>query len=472
MKKLLLLFLLLWLLAQNATAEDVSSEKCVNNSFGIPDRAALFDMDMESTQQLLENASVTFSARNGISGIYLVFDLPYGELVLSGGGRAIRVDTGGVLHCYLDVEKDLGCAPRTMTLCFPNGEASLNELRIFSPGELPDWVQCWRKIPAGEADLLLLSTHGDDEQLFFAGLLPWYAAEQGKRVQVVYFTDHRNMVPYRVHEMLNGLWAVGVRDYPVFGAFPDYYTFDREDAYDFYENQGYSKRDLLAFVVENLRYYRPLVAVGHDVEGEYGHGMHQLTADLLMQAAEAAGETQQFPDSAEQYGTYQVPKTYLHLYGENQIVMNWDIPLERFGGKTAYEVTRDLGFAAHESQLADFAWYFHGANRASEVERYSPCKFGLYQSIVGPDVTGGDFFENLPQAYELEIQPSVQPTSQFPTTHPTAAPSEVQQSAPAPAASLNAEETWPAIPAAGTAALAAAVACYTAKMRKENFDNF
>lgn len=142
-------------------------------------------------------------------------------------------------------------------------------------------MEQWSKIPQGEADLLLLSTHGDDEQLFFAGLLPWYAAQQGKRVQVVYFTDHRNITSIRVHEMLRGLWTVGVRDYPVFGAFPDYYTFDMEDAYSFYEEEGFSRETLLDFVTRQLRYYRPLVAVGHDEKGEYGHGMHQLTSDLL-----------------------------------------------------------------------------------------------------------------------------------------------------------------------------------------------
>lgn len=454
MKKLLLFFLLLWLLGQHAGAEEVSSPTCVNNSSGIPDRGALFDGDEKQSQQLPSGASVTFSARDGVAGIYLVFDLPYGEVTLVEGTRTQRVDTGGLLHCYLDVRDCLGHAPRTVTLRFCSGEARLNELRIFSPGPLPEWVQRWEKIPPGETDLLLLSAHGDDEQLFFAGLLPWYAAEQGKRVQVVYLTDHRNLVSYRVHEMLNGLWAVGVRDYPVFGPLPDYYTFSREAAYDYYRTQGYSRQAILAFVVEQLRRCRPLVAVGHDTEGEYGHGMHQLAAQVLMQGVEAAGEPEAFPESAARYGTYQVPKTYLHLYGENPIIMNWDIPLTRFPGKTAYQVTRDLGFAAHESQWEDFAWYFQGADRADEVEAYSPCRYGLYRSTVGPDTLAGDFFQNLPR----EPAPSVPSPSQAPRPRqPAADPGR------------NAREAWPAIPAAGTAALTAAAAYSAAKRRKENF---
>ena len=54
MKKLLLFFLLLWLLGQHAGAEEVSSPTCVNNSSGIPDRGALFDGDEKQSQQLID----------------------------------------------------------------------------------------------------------------------------------------------------------------------------------------------------------------------------------------------------------------------------------------------------------------------------------------------------------------------------------------------------------------------------------
>lgn len=174
---------------------------------------ALFDMNLLQSQAVPGGASLTLRAEEGISGLYFIFDLPYESVTLTENDRTITVDTGGILHFYLDVEKALGQLPKRLLLTFSSGEAQVNELRIFSPGELPDWVEQWSKIPQGEADLLLLSTHGDDEQLFFAGLLPWYDVQQGKRVQVVYFTDHRNITSIRVHEMLRGLWSVGVQDY-------------------------------------------------------------------------------------------------------------------------------------------------------------------------------------------------------------------------------------------------------------------
>lgn len=44
----------------------------------------------------------------------------------------------------------------------------LNEVFVFSDGELPDWVQQWEPTPK-KADLLLLVAHPDDELIFFGG---------------------------------------------------------------------------------------------------------------------------------------------------------------------------------------------------------------------------------------------------------------------------------------------------------------
>lgn len=477
---------LLLCLAPAAGAEDVSGENCVVESSGIPAAAGLFDMDLETTQRCQANARVRLFYEEGIASLYLVFDREYGFVTLTEEetGKAVAVSTDGMLHFFLDLEEHFGHPPRALTLRFPTGGACVNELRLFSPGELPDWVQRWEKIPDGEADLLLLSTHGDDEQLFFAGLLPWYAGEKGCRVQVVYFTDHRNLNEHRVHEMLNGLWAVGVRDYPVFGPFEDYYTFDMEDAYRFYESSGYPRQALLAFVTEQLRRYRPLVAVGHDVKGEYGHGMHQLTADLLMEAVQISSEPDAFPEQERQYGTWLVPKTYLHLYGENPIVMDWDIPLDSFGGMTAFEVTKQMGFVCHASQVSDFAWYFRGADRAADVIKYSPCQYGLYQTDVGEDTGKGDFFEHLEEylvdSNGAELPPETEPTpadaAPIPEIESFQQPPESAPSTPPPtiqpeqteAAKLG-EKNWIILPAVGTVVLTVLTVCLSVPASKEKF---
>jgi len=248
----------------------------------------------------------------------------------------------------------------------------------------------------------------------------------------------------RSHEMLDGLWAVGVRHYPVFGPFGDYNSGSLAQALEIYRNKGIRQEDMLSFVVENIRRFRPKAAVGHDLQGEYGHGMHMLYADLLCKAVAVSHDPTQFPESAERYGCWDVPKTYLHLYPENEIWMDWDEPLESFGGMTAFQVTRDLGFPCHVSQQSYYRWYFQWIEAAADIPEYSPCAYGLYRSTVGPDVCKQDLFENL-TTYAQDAQAEAelkawQEASQTEPPHPSqpsSPPTEPPQTAQEPASEPN-----------------------------------
>ena len=93
----------------------------------------------------------------------------------------------------------------------------INELFVFTEGELPSWVQIWEPTPE-KADMLFLSAHPDDELIFFGGAIPTYDTERGMDVVVAYMT-YANTT--RRSELLNGLWSMGVRTYPVIGDFRD-----------------------------------------------------------------------------------------------------------------------------------------------------------------------------------------------------------------------------------------------------------
>lgn len=389
-------------------AENISGKSIVEDHSGFSSLNRLFDGRTMEALKIKNGGSITLVHEDGIGSVYLVFGLEYGAIsVTDASGKMVSMGETGFLHEFLDLEAAFGTAPEEVTLSFDNGAAELCELSAFTPGQVPDWVQRWELPAEGEADLCLFSTHGDDEQLFFAGMLPYYAAERDYTVQVVYMTDHRNMTMRRSHEMLDGLWAVGVRHYPVFGTFGDYNTHSLQEAYQKYRMKGISREEILSFVVENVRRFRPKVAVGHDLNGEYGHGMHMVYAELLCEAANISNDPEQFPESAEVYGTWDIPKTYLHLYPENKICMDWDVPLDSFEGMTAFEVTKQLGFPCHVSQQSYYSWYFKGMDRASEIPEYSPCEFGLYRSTVGEDVQRNDFFEHMTthtQDRELEAK--------------------------------------------------------------------
>jgi len=378
-------------------ATDISSPWLVKDYFGITDPKMFFDKKLWPDLNHIENAWITLHHAGGIGSLYFIFAFDYGTYTITNEdtGQSQVFGENDFLHEFADLEEAFGTAPKTITLRLDSGIARLNELFVFSPGEVPDFVQKWEPPKDGETDLVLFSAHGDDEQLFFAGLLPYYAGELDYQVQVVYLTDHLNTDFTRRAEMLNGLWAVGVTTYPVFGTFPDLRTTTIEDTCQLYYHRGITDDQMLSFVVEQLRRFRPKVAVGHDVNGEYGHGMHMLYTDLLFKALPAAADPEQYPELAEQYGTWDVPKTYIHLYPENQIIMDWDQPLERFDGMTAYQVTRDLGFPCHWSQFSAYSWYYRDAPTSDTVSLYSPREYGLYRSLVGEDVQKNDFFENM-----------------------------------------------------------------------------
>ncbi len=380
-----------------AEAENLSGKELVADRAGIGSLNRLFDGRTIESVKIKKGGHITLASEGGIGSIYLVLDREYGAITVTDENSGIVkiLEETGFLHVFLDMEELFGCAPERVTLSFSSGDALLNELSAFGPGQVPDWVQRWAPPADGEADLVLFSTHGDDEQLFFAGMLPYYARERGYNVQVVYMTGHRNMSMRRSHEMLDGLWAVGVRNYPVFGPFGDYNSSSLAGAYQIYRNKGITREEILRFVVENIRRFRPKVAVGHDLRGEYGHGMHMVYAELLCEAVELSLDEGQFPESSQQYGLWDVPKTYLHLYPENRILMDWDIPLDSFDGMTAFEVTKKLGFPCHVSQQSYYSWYFAGMDTAAEIPDYSPREFGLYRTTVGQDTEKNDFFENV-----------------------------------------------------------------------------
>lgn len=367
----------------------------------------LTDGDTTTYSKASEEAKVIVSREDGIGSLYIKFDrIPeQWNLTEESTGYVQTCGQYGFLHEYVEVEG----LPQSLTLTFPAGTV-IADIYVFSQGQVPQWVQIWRP-PCEQADLLLISSHSDDEQLFFAGVLPYYAGELGYQVQVAYVVQHfqvgKSLNHVRPHEQLDGLWTVGVRNYPVMSQLPDLYaqSKNRQEAFDqavdVFAKSGYSYDDFVGYITECFRRFKPLVVVSHDLDGEYGHGTHVLCAAAITEAIEGAKDETFHTESAEKWGCHAVEKVYLHLYEENQIVMNYDEPLEAFGGKTAFEVTQD-GFDCHKSQ--HWTWFYkwiYGTEekpikKATDIKKYSPCKYGLYYTSVGLDEVGGDFFEHVP----------------------------------------------------------------------------
>lgn len=383
------------LFSMKAYAAEATYEDAQIDIEGFSSEKSLTDDNTNTFAKALNNNKITISREDGIGGIYIKFDRVPAEWVMEDldSGEKLICGENDFLHEYIDVADKFEGTPGSLVLTFEEGTV-IADIYAFSEGEIPAWVQVWQP-PCEAADLLLVSSHSDDEQLFFLGVLPYYAGELGLQVQVAYVVQHfeANGVQnhQRPHEQLDGLWTVGVRNYPVMSDFPDLYaqSKDRQVAFSqaeaVFKSAGVTYEDFVAYMEECIERFKPLVIVSHDLDGEYGHGTHVLTAAALTEAVEKT-------DSVE--------KLYLHLYEENTINMDYDVPLEAFNGKTAYEVSCD-GFACHESQ--HWTWFYkwiYGSEenpitKASQIRSYSPCKYGLYYTKVGVDTAGGDFFENI-----------------------------------------------------------------------------
>lgn len=383
---LILCFLGLWTLQCFAegqpAAQPLQSEITIQDPAGVSyNHKQLLDGRTATKLELPGRTEMTIHTQEKIRGIYLIWDKPPGLWALQ-AEEATRTSMylqgeNGWIHEYVELSEPAS----DLTLVMPDSPVLLCELSLYGQGVLPDSVQVWEP-PYSDADMLLLPTHADDEHLFFGGTMPYYAGELGYKVQVAYLTNHW-AEPYRSHELLNGLWTVGIRAYPVISDFPDYYSDSLEHAKGLYDLD-----QMFAFQTGLLRRFKPEVVIGHDIQGEYGHGVHMLNAWVLQQAVTLAAQESYLPEQIREWGAFQTSKVYLHLYPENPLLMDWNIPLKAFGGRTAFEMT-EAGFAQHLSQQQYFSVRTDGV--------YDCRAFGLYYTNVGEDSAdqSPDFFQNI-----------------------------------------------------------------------------
>ena len=328
--------------------------------------------------------AITAPEGKPIAGLYVCFgNMPESwEIQTSDDGKdwftAVPGDTR-FLHAYVALLQPAQHVRLAVT-SEKKTALRINDLFVLSEGDLPDWVQVWQ--PTEEkADILFLSTHPDDELIFFGGAIPTYAVEQQRKVVVAYFTRSNTT---RSSELLNGLWHMGVRTYPVIGTFKDSYAKNLKAAY---KSAG-GKGKVNEWIVGLYRQYKPEVVVTQDTNGEYGHKQHMMIADAAQNCIALAANEDEFTASTIAYGTWQVKKLYLHLYPENQITFDWTIPLKSMNGATGIELAEEA-YTLHKTQASS------GMSVTETGTKYDNRVFGLAFTTVGEDVRKDDFLENI-----------------------------------------------------------------------------
>ncbi|MBR1684837.1 MAG: PIG-L family deacetylase [Clostridia bacterium] len=388
-----LLLLFLCVSASAAPAEDLTP-LCTFTSNSPTYLARLTDGKIDrhfQTVSYQENyLEVTAPDSKPIDSMYIIWTKDSGKVLLEvfdekdGRYRTYRTVNAVYLHEYIPLPEN------THRIRFSStdklGTLAIREISLYGPGDLPSSVQMWQP-SCREADLLVLVAHPDDEYLFFGGTIPWYAREVGCHVAVAYMTLQNDT---RAHELLNGLWTAGVREYPYLLGFDDKLSFSLSSQYRFW-----GKEETLQAVIKLFETAQPKVVVTQGVEGEYGHGGHQVVADLCLRIIR----------DGEGDSTFRPHKLYVHMLDEHPVHMNWNVPItsdKSVHGKTSLEVAQDA-FLCHQSQQGFSQEIQYGPYRGQRYKfevveggLMDNAFFGLAYSDVGPDDSGvSDFLQHI-----------------------------------------------------------------------------
>lgn len=378
------MMLLLLLAALPALAEPAKnlSKRCSYRQSGGGIVENLYNGNYVKTFRTNDRAGAYVEVRlpkgEAAQGVYIHFgDMKADFLVqVPSGENWATVYEGTPVFANQYVSLDGATAFRITTKGEAKQHLSIVELLVYGEGDLPTDIQMWEPTPE-KAELLVLVAHPDDEYIFMGGAIPYYAVEKGRSTVVCYMTCGNRL---RLHELLKGLWAAGYRQYPVVAHFRDRYSIGVEEGFKYWDRE-----ETIEFIANLYETYRPDVVMTHDLKGEYGHGNHCTTAYGAVEAVKRAAEN-----------GFELKKLYLHLYPENQIYLDWSVPLLAFDGKSAIDVAAE-GFDMHVSQHGGFA-YWNKKKYVFSVEIGGPFDnglFGLYHTTVGEDVLKNDVFENI-----------------------------------------------------------------------------
>ena len=342
----------------------------------------LTDGDLESWVTYKYGTEIYIDSEEEISALYICwFRIPLLYATVRCCGSSFPAAENGYIYEYIELPEPTN----HVELAF-SARSEISEIRAFGVGAPPPDVQVWEP-PLEQADVLIFPTHSDDDVIFFGGLIA-DCVDRGLAVQLCFMVEHFDILGYpgkvRTQELLSGLWEMGIHNYPIIGPFQDHFLKSLESAREIFQEDK-----VIEFQVEQIRRFKPMVVVGHDRYGEYGHAAHQLNALCLEKAVPLAADPTAFPKAFSRWGAWDTPKLYLHYAPENQIVIDVETPLESFGGRTAFEVAQDA-MEYHVSQLR----YPHRPTLDDpKFPRYDCRKFGLVRTTVGYD-TGSDIMEN------------------------------------------------------------------------------
>lgn len=353
---LLLIAMFIMLFATTANAADITAKVGTTDYNKIITNTAY-----NQKTDLKAGTTIDFTSDKEVASIYVVWYTAPSAWQL--GDKTID---DGFLHEYVKLDTP----SKTFSITVKSDQA-MCYIKAFADGEEPKDLQKWQKLQ-DEVDVLAFAAHADDESLFLGGaIVDIIANHPDMNVGLAVMTNHLATEKHREHERLDAMWTLGLRNYPIVGDVKDAYSTDLESGL---KTCNYD--EVLDTFKGYITKYKPQVVITQDFDGEYGHGQHIVMTKAVAEAVDSLAES----------NTFDVKKTYIHLYKENAMELNLQVPLDSFGGMTALDVAKEA-YKKHASQ--QWCWFY-----VSDDYKYSCDEFGLYRTSVGLD-TGKDMMENI-----------------------------------------------------------------------------
>lgn len=276
------------------------------------------------------------------------------------------------------------------------------------PGYCRQSLQQWSPYP-GDADLMVVTAHPDDEGIFFGGTLPYYTKVAGKKTILVGMSgEESNHAGFnRREELERAAWHYGVRYKPINYQYVGTNSGTVDDVFNTWDPGG---RDaVVGRLAADIRRYKIDVIVSHDPQGEYGHAEHKATSAAVLAAFDVAGDPSV---SLGGLAPHQPQKLYLHKFNAPSIATNeipsvkvtpegynfhsWESTHSQLSNKSSRQVTNE-GLQCHQDAIK--VWPdLQAVSRYAQGEVFEghPGEdWGLIRSTVGPDTVPGQFFQNV-----------------------------------------------------------------------------